>query len=121
METSRLGKLRHTLATTRKGLCPMSHNLIELFPKRTASSPTQQRWFDDPLLGRRVELRTLRYSLARRPVLCFSRLEKVEGIYPLINAVSVSPLQVVEEGSRKFRPKAAICALRLVTSLTITT
>jgi hypothetical protein len=49
--------------------------------------------------GQRVGSRTLRNRLACRPVLWFSRLEKAEGMYPLINAVSVSPLQVVEEES----------------------
>ena len=52
-----------------------------------------------PVFGQRFEVRTLRYRLARRPVLSYWRSEKSEGIYPIITAKSASPLQVVEKDS----------------------
>ena len=81
----------------------------------------QSRWFADFLPGQRVELRTLRYRLARRLVLAFWRSEKFREIYLLINLDSVSPLRVVGEYSRKFRPNTTIFGLGLVTYLTIKT
>jgi hypothetical protein len=74
----------------------------------------------DPL-SKESQVRTLRCRSARRPVLSFWRSREILGICAAKGPRGFSLVQVRGKTLRGMRPNAMYFALRLVTSLTLTT